>query len=418
MTTKPYPVIPHIIDQHAEEAAFLWLLRDRAVSAPHYKLKDLAKLDGRVEAHIDGLRIAGDYGWEAAQYNLAAMEPGEIFAAGVLALEGNSVERLNMLYQTIEAAPETARGFISALGWVEPSNLRGKVNGLLVSGNPLWRRVGMAACAVHRTDPGKFLDQSLTDEDVRVRDRAAKAAAELGRTDMKPVLLDQVYDREHGIGFWQAWSAVRLGDRGKALDALRSGIMAGSDWTIQALQVVCRVLDAESAKELLKVLATDESRLREAIIGAGISGDPVYVPWLIEQMETPKLAKIAGEAFSHISGADIAYEDLEGELQPEMAAGPNENPEDENVAMDPDEDLPAPDPVLISRWWQQHQHKFQPNVRYLSGKLVSPLHCREILKIEKQRQRQAAALELALMQPATPLFETRAVGKLQQQRLA
>jgi len=47
-------VIPHIIDQHAEEAAFLWLLRHNAIYAPHYNLKDLAKLDGRVEAHIDG----------------------------------------------------------------------------------------------------------------------------------------------------------------------------------------------------------------------------------------------------------------------------------------------------------------------------------------------------------------------------
>ena len=57
MKIKP---IPHIIDQHAEEAAFLWLLRSNAVSAPHYDLDDLSGLDERVEAHIDGLRIAGD----------------------------------------------------------------------------------------------------------------------------------------------------------------------------------------------------------------------------------------------------------------------------------------------------------------------------------------------------------------------
>jgi uncharacterized protein (TIGR02270 family) len=418
VTIKPNPVIPHIIDQHAEEAAFLWLLRDRAVSAPHYRLTDLAKLDDRVEAHIDGLRIAGDDGWEAVRNNLAALEPGEIFAAGVLALEGDRVERLNRLYSTVEEAPETARGFISALGWVEPRHLRGKVNGLLVSDSPLWRRVGIAACALHRTDPGKFLDQSLADPDPQLRDRAAKAAAELGRTDLKPALLDQVYDNERGIGFWPAWAAVRLGDRGKALDALRGGIVSGSEWTVQALQVVCRVLDPASVKGMLKALVADEARLREAIIGVGISGDPLYVPWLIKRMETPKLAKIAGEAFSFISGADIAYEDLEGEMRPEMAAGPTEDPEDGNVSLDPDEDLPVPDPVLIAAWWQRHQHHFQPNTRYLSGKPVSLPHCEDILKTGKQRQRRAAALELALMQPATPLFDTRAVGKLQQRRLS
>jgi hypothetical protein len=48
-------VIESIVEQHAEEAAFLWLLRDAAVRAPHYSLKDLADIDERVEAHIDGL---------------------------------------------------------------------------------------------------------------------------------------------------------------------------------------------------------------------------------------------------------------------------------------------------------------------------------------------------------------------------
>ena len=84
-------------------------------------------------------------------------------------------------------------------------------------------------------------------------------------------------------------------------------------------------------------------RTREAIIGAGISGDPSYMPWLIKQMEVPKLAKIAGESFSFISGVDIAYEDLEGELPKNFATGPTENPEDEEVAMDTDGDLPCPD---------------------------------------------------------------------------
>jgi len=57
------PIIESIVSQHAEEAAFLWLLRDLAVAAPHYSLQDLADLDERVEAHIDGLRVAGDPGW-------------------------------------------------------------------------------------------------------------------------------------------------------------------------------------------------------------------------------------------------------------------------------------------------------------------------------------------------------------------
>ena len=62
-------IIPEIVTQHAEEAAFLWLLRDGAVRVPHYQLPDLAKLDGRVEAHLDGLRVNGDPGWEICTGN-------------------------------------------------------------------------------------------------------------------------------------------------------------------------------------------------------------------------------------------------------------------------------------------------------------------------------------------------------------
>ena len=80
-------VIPIIIEQHAEDAAFNWLLRDAAVSEPHYSLDDLAKLDNRVEAHIDGLRIAGDEGWEICKEALSWEEAGEVFVAAVLAFE-------------------------------------------------------------------------------------------------------------------------------------------------------------------------------------------------------------------------------------------------------------------------------------------------------------------------------------------
>jgi uncharacterized protein (TIGR02270 family) len=410
-------VIPHIIDQHAEEAAFLWLLRNRAVHAPHYNLKDLTKLDNRVEAHIDGLRIAGDYGWEVSINNLEmAKEAGETFVAATLALEGKRIDRINAVYQYVEATPSTVNGLLSALGWVEPSHLQGKVSELLASQSTLWRRVGLAACAIHRVNPGQFLDRAVTDEDTQLRARALKAAGELGRVDLKPLLVEQTHDPNPTINFWAAWAAVLLGDKGKASQVLQNHIVEGSKFTLKALHIICRVLDLQHVRDLLKVLVASEVRLREAIIGAGISGDPLYVPWLIKQMATPEQAKIAGEAFSFITGVDIAYDDLEGQIPPDFSAGLTEDPNDEAVAMDPDEDLPFPDQQLIEQWWQKHQASFKVNNRYLLGKPIDITQCQAVLKSGKQRQRQAAALELKLIQPM-PLFKTKAIGKKQQQFL-
>jgi hypothetical protein len=66
------PIIESIVTQHAEEAAFSWLLRDSATREPHNTLKGLAKLDGRMEAHLDGLRIAGEPGWEICKEALGS----------------------------------------------------------------------------------------------------------------------------------------------------------------------------------------------------------------------------------------------------------------------------------------------------------------------------------------------------------
>jgi uncharacterized protein (TIGR02270 family) len=133
-------------------------------------------------------------------------------------------------------------------------------------------------------------------------------------------------------------------------------------------------------------------------------------------MEAPKLARIAGEAFAMITGVDLAYEDLEGEWPEGFEAGPTENPEDEDVAMDPDEDLAWPAPALIDRWWAANAERFPAGRRFLCGQPVSEAYCREVLRTGYQRQRIAAALDLALMRPERPLFEWRAPG-FRQQRL-
>ncbi len=410
-------VIPHIIDQHAEEAAFLWLLRNNAVDAPHYDLNDLAKLDDRVDAHLDGLRIAEDNGWQACCENLQAKESGEVFAAAILALEGQSLDYINLIYEVVEEAPETINGLISAFGWVDADYLQGKVNGLLVSEKPLWRQVGLSACAIHRVDPGKFLEQAIWDDNLQLRSRALKAVGELGRVDLKTVLLKQLDNDNYNIRFWAAWSAVLIGDRGPALNLLNAEIEANSEFCIEAMQLVLRVVDVQVVKQTLKVLADNPASVRQAIIGVGYSGDSTYIPWLIQQMNIPTLARVAGEAFSNLCGIDLAYLDMEGELPSSEVDGPSENPQDDDVAMDVDEDLAYPDPLLVQQWWQDNNQNFKPDVRYLYGKPSNAAQCEWLLRNSTQRLRYTAALTLALMKPDQALFEVRTIGKRQQKAL-
>ncbi len=411
-------IIQPVVEQHAEEAAFLWLLRDMAVREPHYSLNDLAGLDDRVEAHIDGLRIAGDEGWKICREALAREEPGEIFTAAVLAFEKGDEDRIQTVLKAGEESYELSRGIVSALGWIPNEQALARVQRLLDADSTYLRRIGIAASAVHRKDPGKHIADAISSDDLLLKARALKAAGELGRKDLLPFISTMINDEDDSCRFRASCSAALLGDM-NAVSALKTFVASmqpphptplPKGAREQAVKIAMRRMDMSSARNWQKELAQNPDTIRLALIGAGVIGDPVSIPWLIDHMAVPELARAAGEAFTMITGIDIAYEDLEGEWPEGFEAGPTEEAEDEDVEMDPDEDLPWPEPQLVKNWWNTNKGRFTNGVRHLLGKPVSPGHLRQVLATGLQRQRAAAALELAIMQPGQPLFEIRAPG--------
>jgi uncharacterized protein (TIGR02270 family) len=402
-------IIPHIVEQHAEEAAFLWLLRDAAVDAPHYDLKDLARLDERVEAHIDGLRVAGEPGWAIVLAQLEQdREAGEVFAAGVLALESQDQARIGQVIAVVEGAPEATRGMISALGWLRPESLRGLVKGFLDHASPVRRMLGLAACSVHRVDPHSYLGRLLADDATIVRARALRLVGELGRADLNQELRDAVQDTDdETCRFWAAWSAGLIGERGPAISILKQHAEDDGTFKWRALDLVLRIMPQTEAMAWLRGLNSDPRHARLAVTACGIIGDPAFVPWLLGRMEIPELARAAGESFSMITGVDLAYDDLEKDAPEGIQAGPNDNPADDDVALDPDEDLPWPDPVLLQQWWQDNGGRFPTGTRHLFGRPLSTEACQHALAAGFQRQRRAAAFELAFARTDTSLFNWR-----------
>ena len=411
-SSKP-PVIADIVSQHAEEASFLWLLRDNAVRDPHYSLADLAELDERVEAHVDGLRIAGEAGWEICKEQLTWEEPGEVFAAATLAFEIGSEVYIDEMLETGTQSLELARGVISALGWLTYEQAQPYIQALYSSDDPIRQRIGIAATTVHRHDPGKILNEAAQTGEPIVRARALRAVGELGRSDLLDVCKSQLGDENEDCRFWGAWSVALLGDA-SVFASLKEVAQGEGSFAEEAANIVARCMSTSEALAWQRMLAGDENSLRIALKVAGAIGDPKSIPWVLEMMKNPELARVAGEALMMITGLNIEDEDLEGEWPEGFEAGPTEAAEDENVAMDPDEDLPWPEVERIQKWWQSQQSAFQKDARYLMGKPIRAESLPQTLREGLQRQRAAAALELALLQPDQPLFEVRARGDRQQ----
>ena len=409
-------IISTIVEQHAEEAAFLWGLRDMAVRAPHYSLKDLAGLDDRVEAHLDGLRISGVKGWEFCEQGLAWEAAGEVFVAGVLAFENGDCERTEAVMTAARTSSAAFRGLISALGWLPEKLAEYWARHMLSADAPVHRLLGVAGCAITRCNPGQELVKALDDPDQVLQSCALRAVGELGRRDLMPLLRQRYQAKDDAIRFWSCWSGLLIGDH-SALQPLSAFVYRDTPFRERAMQLVLRVMDNKNAQNLLKNMAGNNDLHRLVLIGAGIKGDPLYIPSLINKMEEPELARVAGEALSMITGVDLAYEDLEGEWPKGFQAGPSENPEDEDVSLDSDEDLAWPDTSVIHEWWKKNEGRFRIGARYLCGQPITVETSQRVLNSGFQRQRMAASLELALMRPEEPLFEIRAPGFKQQRWL-
>jgi uncharacterized protein (TIGR02270 family) len=408
-------VIPTVVELHLSEAGLLWPQRCRAVRSPLYTLRQLAALDERVEAHLDGLRVAGDFGWGLCRAGLEEGGPGELFAAAVLAFEGGSEDRIGLVLDKGPTAPPRVRAVVSALGWVPYERARAVIDRLAGAGPVPLRYAGIAAAAAHRRRPPFPLSRVLGG-DPWLDARVFRAVGELGATDARLVIQRGLAHADETCRFWAAWSGVLVFNDPAALGVLQAVAEAGGPLAEAAVRLAARRLDSGTASRWVQRL-TRSRRLRTALLAAGAAGDPGAVPWLIDQMKLPALARLAGEAFSTITGADLAAEHLDEPPPEKVETGPNDNPEDENVAMDEDDALPWPNADAVQKWWAAHQRRFAAGTRYFLGNAIAVDTLNQALGSARQRQRAAAALELALRQPGSPLFEVRAPGFRQQAML-
>lgn len=341
---------------------------------------------------------------------------GAVFVVAVGAIENQDFSLLNKLLAFAEAVPEAYPGLLSSFGWVPANSLRGITKALLEANNPIHRSVGLASCAMHLVDPGLKLNAALAEPTGQAV--ALATAGRLGRLDLLPECLASLSAAQAPLQFEAARAALLLGDRSAAIQALSQQTSQPGPRQIASLCLVLKVLEPAAVHALLKPLSQDPAMIRPLIRGIGAAGDPHYVPWLIKQMSDPKLARLAGESFSLITGLDLAFVDLDGNAPDKLESGPNDDPADTDVAMDEDESLPWPDPGKISAWWSAHGARFKPGTRYFMGEAPSIAHCRSVLRGGFQRQRIAAAEYLCLLAPGTPLFNTAAPAWRQERLLA
>jgi uncharacterized protein (TIGR02270 family) len=333
----------------AEDTAHLWRSRSIAVAAPHMSLIDLVRLDERLEAHVDALMIASRAGLASAARDLLTAGDPYIFVALSLAVRHSDLQ----LAERILSLGEVSSGAVSAIVWADRNAAAPLIHDLLVSAVPQRRATGIAVAGLRRFDPGVTLKDCAIASSSKVRARAYRATGQLGRADLMAQLAPGLEDDDPECRFWSAWAAARMGAN-EPLNILAEIAWNNLARAEQALDLLLRRLEVPQANAWLHEFAKLPDRQRSAIRATGVIGDPRYLPWLIERLAEPATARLAGEAFSMITGVDLAYRDLDRRPPPDFQSGPNDDPDDEDVALDEDDALPWPDPERIGEWWTKN----------------------------------------------------------------
>ena len=402
-----------IYEQYADEAAFLWLMRSIAVDQPHYNSQDVAQVEHRLQAQLDGLMTALDLAWDVCSQALELEGPGETFAAAIIALQGGEQSRIQRVVEAGLASDAAFPGLVSAFGWLPAEISHPWIERFLNSKELDHKYLALAICSIRRENPGAYLDRYLQRDDCiqhkKLYTRALRLIGELKRSDLEGALATAIESDDEDIVFWASWSSVLLGHRA-AVEKLQSYIFTDGAHQSRAIDLVFRVMPVDQGRDLIARLAENPEQQRAVIKAVGVLGDPHAVDWLITRSRETPFARLAGEAFTLITGIDLDTDALSQDAPENYQPVPNDDADDDKVGLDEDENLPWPDSRAMGLIWNQHRANFVNGQRYLLGYPVNPGMTDMKSTHIKQRQRHALAMELALRDVSSMLPNTRGIA--------
>ncbi len=428
----PAPVIPALVARHAGDAAFYWQQHDASLSAPLVGLPQLLEYSRLLDAHLDGLRIAGDAGWAAALGELKRWNGApEMFVATLLALESRACgDRLASVWAMAGVRPERAlRGLVSALAWhADPAPALVWLRHWLMhaTGVPVplqvacWRALALRRRDLQDAECQCFavlLPGALAATDAHLRAAACRFAQ--GRdAGLLPAMLQ---DSEAAV---RAEAAIGiLGASARAAGAGAPPHPEGRMRAVEVLWLACHAL-AQSLPRLSGWYRyRAEHRLtrwvRELAMSAPLGhpgvarllemlpprlalwfvlhhADACYLPWVEQRMADPAVARFAGWVWSMVTGVD---------LQGQGWVHPPKKDDGSGTAVDArDAGLPEPDGATIAAVGL----RLPAHVPHLMGKPLEGEHAKDVLRNGPQALRWVAARHLDLPTDTAQPFLPRA----------
>ncbi|ATB50044.1 TIGR02270 family protein [Corallococcus macrosporus] len=385
------------IEEHLDEAAFLWERRQRALCSPEFSLVDVEKIESRLEAHVDALGLATAP--QVLELLEAALheEPARAAVAVLTLMARDDAAALGVLAAFIsDGAREQREALAGALGTRACPRIEPMLRELVKEGAPWAQSVAMDVLAQWKRGPDFDLQPWWCSEDTQVQAAAFRWSARVPRS-MPSWGLQRGLESPEDIVWQSAAEAGLVHAPGQTWAEcvervrLRRGPL-GFPLVVLAL--------GGAARELTWVVDVLSSGTwtREALWALGFSGRLPAVEACVELLrrEAP-VARLAGEAFSAMTGLKLTERFVLQPSAPDDALVPLEEEDlDADLRPRPEDDLPIPEPDEVSAWWSRTRREWRPDGRFLSGGAWTGSSLLAALEHGSARRRPVHALELAI----------------------
>ncbi|PTL77834.1 TIGR02270 family protein [Vitiosangium sp. GDMCC 1.1324] len=404
-------VMMDICEEHLDEASFLWTQWERALVAPDYDLSDTAELEERLLAHLDGLVEGGNPVAEALlRPSLESEEVTRVSSAAFALLASAGMEKCQALLR--DASPDQRTSIQRALELCAGRELGESLLPLLKADDPDLLATVLEVLVVREEASDTMLADFLTHENARIRTAALKGLRALPRSNPRnllsqaltspiPALRDAAIEAGLVAGVRDAWTVCRK-------------VLAARDDHGREPMVLWAMGCEEKEVELLVELL-QEPRLRaNALWALGFSGWAVAADACLAWLADDAVARLAGEAFSAITGLRLEDQYVLPEQEPPEEPIPLEQEDlDANLVPRAEDALPRPNPEAITEWWREARGRFERRTRYLMG---YPFHSEVLmtaLERGSMRRRHVHARELAIRSRRTCHVPTRLLTRQQ-----
>ena len=366
MVSPKAPLLRDVLEEHLEELAFLWGLRRDGLSSPDLTRAGLSRIEARVEAHADGLALAGGELLDLASPGLGADDPAVAFASGYALLRAGREGADAVLDAFREARGGTLEGLAEALAHGEGKETREALSGLAASADGALAVAASTALAIQRAPglPERVEERFVDDPAPAVRSAAWRLATLLREAPRPEAVRRGLADPDPAVAL-EAAAAAAWFALPAALDACRERAVSGAAGAGEWLRLLATL---GAAADVGAVLAAAEDR-RGAGAGAagpralGALGHPRGVDALVRMMEDEDAARAAaaGRAFGKVTGLDAAGERRPGPEAPSLDGGADEEADD--VAL--------PDAAAAGGAWAGVRASFARAERWCRGLDVS-----------------------------------------------